>query len=364
MSAVSNKQSDRSSGESGETSLKASAKRLTRSLVGQGAYDLASEAKRNHKRWLAWPFVHLRILCKWFRDKRQLPLSREHWQLYAIIHHLSWDELRDFPNLISPRDFNDRIQWLKLFDQSEEHVRCSDKILVRDYVRERVGDKYLVQLYQTCRAFDEINFDRFPNSFVIKTNHDSGGVILVRDKGKFDKAAARERIEWSLRQTFGWDYGEWAYAFVKPRVLVEAFIQPEPDATPPDYKFYVVDGVVKFVHYISERGENTKEQTVSPDGDDLATPLYPSFELGDTFEKPSCWDEMKIVAERLGNGFKCVRVDLFQCKERIYAGEMTFWPMFGCYKGEGQKTLGQLLDFDRTTFKPPIYRQLARTTRG
>ena len=301
-----------------------------------------------------------RIRLKWISDRRRLPLTENHWELYANCHRASWRELQDLPNLVNPRDFNDRIQWLKLFDQTEEHVRCSDKIRVRDYVRERVGNKYLVQLYQTCDSFDKIEFDRLPKSFVIKTNHDSGGVVLVRNKDEFDKAAARERIESSLQQTYGWENGEWAYAFVQPRVLVEEFIDPETNISPADFKFYVVNGVVKFMHYISERGSMTKEQTISPEGEDLATSLYPSFRLANSFQKPGCWQEMKDVAEQLGSGFKCVRVDLFHHQGCIYAGELTFWPMYGCYKGEGQKVLGQLLDFDRTTFKPPIYQQLRR----
>jgi hypothetical protein len=305
--------------------------------------------------WLEKKRLSLRIRSKWRKDARHLPLTPEHWELYNIIHRLCWRELHDFPNLIQCRDFNDRIQWLKLFDQHEAMARCSDKILVRDYIRERIGDKYLVRLYQVRARFEEINFDALPNQFVIKTNHDSGTVILVRDKNKWDKASAATRIQNSLKQTYGWLNGEWAYAFVKPAILIEEFIEPERTAPPPDYKFYVVEGKVRFVHFIYDRGADTKEQTVDRDGNDLATELYPSFKLGAAFRKPECWPEMLDVAERLGKGFKCVRVDLFCSNNRIYAGEMTFWPMFGCYKGEGQKKLGPLLDFDRSTFQPPIY---------
>src|SRR5206468_4400291 len=134
-------------------------------------------------------WLSLLIKIKWRRDRLHLPLTPEHWELYEIIHHLCWRELNDFPNLIRCRDFNDRIQWLKLFDQSEAIVRCTDKILVRDYIRERVGATYLVNLYQTCEHFAEINFEALPNRFVIKANHDSGSVILVRDKGQLDRLA-------------------------------------------------------------------------------------------------------------------------------------------------------------------------------
>ncbi len=324
-------------------------------------HRLVPQWAKKVRRTLRMRYIDFLIAKRWNQDCTALPLTEVHKSLYFIIQRLCRHELGRFANLQNCEDFNDRIQWLKLFDQSEEQIGCSDKIKVRDYVREKVGAEYLVNLYQACESFDEIDFERLPKSFVVKVNHDSGSVVLVRNKGMFDRKAARAKIETALKQCFGWDYGEWAYAFVRPRILVEEFIEPDAPLPPPDYKFYVVNGKVKFMHFISERGVDTKEQTVSPEGEDLATPLYPAFRLGTSFRKPACWEEMKRVAERLGQGFKCVRVDLFESQGRVYAGELTFWPMFGCYKGEGQKTLGALLDFDRTTFKAPIY-QAARNT--
>jgi hypothetical protein len=303
----------------------------------------------------------LRIRRKWISDRRQLPLTAVHWELYDIIHRHYWFELHDLPNLISCRDFNDRIQWLKLFDQSAEIIRCSDKITAREFIRERVGEKYLLELYQTCDHYFEIDFEALPSSFVIKTNHDSGTVIPVADKGTFDFSGLENRIERSLRNPYGWEYGEWAYSYIRPGILVEEFIQTTSGVRPIDYKFYVIDGTVKFCHVIFDRGVHPKEQTVGPGGNDLATELFPSFELCQKFSKPANWDEMIEVASRIGNGFKCVRVDLYCEDNRILAGEMTFWPQAGRYKGAGQKILGQYLDFDRKTFKPYLCGQLERT---
>ena len=302
-----------------------------------------------------------RVKLKWFQDSRHLPLTAAHRELYEIIHRHCWRELNDFPNLIDCRDFNDRIQWLKLFDQSPEIVRCSDKILVRDYVMKRVGDKYLVKLYQVHDHFSQIEFKILPKAFVIKANHDCGSVILVRDKSQLDHQTAEAHVERALRQPYGWLNGEWAYTYVQPRVLVEEFIAPENPKPPPDYKFYCIDGAVRFCHYLYDRGFDTKEQTVDCEGNDLNTPLYPSFKLGHDFQRPRLWEEMISVAERLGHGFKCVRIDLYCTDDRIYAGEMTFWPMAGCYKGEGQKKLGRFLDFDRSTYKPFLLQELERS---
>lgn len=335
-------------------------KKIAKLCLPKPFFRAAVNLRRTWKARLRRRIIELKIRLKWRADKRHLPLTPEHWELYAICHRIFWRELHDFPNLVNPRDFNDRMQWLKLFDQSEAQIQCSDKILVRDYVREKIGDEYLVELYQICDTFDQIDFGRLPNSFVIKTNHDSGTVVLVRNKADLDRNSAKQKIEASLKRKFGWEMGEWAYTFVQPRILVEEFIAPEKSTPPSDYKFYVVEGRVKFMHFISDRGSNSKEQTISPEGLDLATSLYPSFELSDSFQKPDCWDEMIQIAESLGNGFKCVRIDMFEEKGKIYLGEMTFWPMYGCYKGDGQKKLGALLDFDRTSFKPPIYHKLPR----
>lgn len=294
------------------------------------------------------------IRRKWQRDRQHLPLEAAHRPLYILIHRSFYRQFGTLPELVHCRDFNDKIQWLKLFDQSEEIIRCMDKIRVRDRVRERVGDAHLVTLYQVRNHFAEIDFDALPSSFVIKTNHDSGSVILVRDKATLDRDEAARQIEAALRRRYGWSTGEWAYAYIQPRILIEAFIEPQREAPPPDYKFYCIDGQVRFCHYIHNRGLDTKEQVLDPEGQDMGTSLYPAFRYEKAFVRPTVWREMLRVAERVAQGFKCVRVDLFCAGEQIYVGEMTFWPMSGCYPGDGQKILGQYLDFDRTTFLPPV----------
>jgi len=153
--------------------------------------------KAGHTCFAVW------IDLKWRYDKRHLPLTPDHWELYDIIHRFCWRELGEFPNLINCRDYNDKMQWLKLFDQSKEIIRCTDKVRVRDYVRERIGEKYLVKLYQAHDHFYEIDFNALPKEFVIKANNDSGTVILVRDKSKLDYQAAAAQVEAALQQPMG-----------------------------------------------------------------------------------------------------------------------------------------------------------------
>jgi len=300
----------------------------------------------------------LRIRQKWILDCHFLPLTKAHRDLYEIIHRHSWHVLNDFPNLIQCRDFNDRVQWLKLFDQDRKIIRCLDKILVREHVRERVGDMYLVKLYQVHEHFSQIDFDTLPNAFVIKTNHDSGSVLLVHDKHRLDCSTAEAHFETALKQPYGWMNGEWAYAYVRRRIFVEELIASENPKHLTEFKFHCVEGKVRFCHYIYDHGLDTKGQTIDVAGNNLGYLLNPSFKLGHDFQLPEFWDEMILVAEELSYGFKCVRVDLLCAGDRIYAGEMTFWPMAGCYKGDGQKKLGRFLDFDRKSFKPFLLPEL------
>jgi hypothetical protein len=294
------------------------------------------------------------IELKWMRDKAALPLSSEHKQIYKLIHILCERELGSSPCLVNCRDFNDRIQWLKLFDQDREIVRCSDKLGVRERVRERLGDEYLTKVYQVASQFGEIKLRDLPEQFVIKANHNSGTVQVVHDRSCLDLEAARSRFDQALRRAYGWSNGEWAYAYVKPMLFVEEFLgNPSTMAPPPDYKFHCCNGKVKWLQYIYDRGNKTKECIVDSDG--VATGIHFDQNMihSEEFQRPTNWIELCNTAETLAKGFKYARVDLFNlASRRIICGEITFYPLMGCYTTKGQRILGQLLDFDRTTFKP------------
>lgn len=302
-----------------------------------------------------------RIHRKWNEDRKALPLMSEHRELYGIVHRFLWRELGRFPNLTNCDDFNDRIQWIKLFDQRIVTVRCTDKVAVRDHVLQRLGPGYCPEIFQVHDKFDDIDFDALPDRFVIKANHDCGSVLVVRDKSAFDRTAARALFSSALSQSFGWDRGEWAYRFVKPKVFVEEFIDSGTSQSPPDYKFLCIDGSVKFVHYLYDRDTELKEQVVDTDGNDMGVRFFAYAPYGDKFVMPSNWREMISCAEKLSKGWKFVRVDLYSVSGRIYVGEMTFFPAGGAYPGDGQRVYGKMLDFDRTTFSLPVIPSLRAT---
>ncbi|HBF53291.1 MAG TPA: hypothetical protein DDW72_05185, partial [Afipia sp.] len=298
--------------------------------------------------------LDIQIRAKWWRDSKVLPLTPQHRDLYFILHRFLWRELGRLPNLTECDDFNDRIQWVKLFDQRYETVQCTDKIRLRDHVRERLGPGFCPKIYQAHKRFEDIDFDALPERFVIKANHDCGSVLVVRDKRAIDYAAERERFSSALSQPFGWDRGEWAYSFVEPKIFVEEFIDSGNDKPPPDYKFLCADGAVKFVHYLYDRDTELKEQVIDLNGNDVGVPFFAYAPYGNGFTMPSNWREMISCAEKLSKGWKFVRVDLYSVAGRIYVGEMTFFPAGGAYPlGDGQRFYGRMLNYERITFQPP-----------
>lgn len=274
--------------------------------------------------------LHLEILRKWHRDRQVLPLPPAQRELYFNIHRSFWRALGSFPQLAPPRTRNEAIQWCKLFDQRPEHIQCCDKLAVRDLVRERVGEQHVVPLLQVRDHFHQIDFDALPGAFVIKPSHDAGSTILVRDKAALDRREAGQFIERRLGRRYGWTKGEWAYAWVPPRVLVEEFLEPEGATPPPDYKFHCDGGRVLWCGYHYDRGRDVKVQQVDRDGVPITgVRLDHRFGAGTAFVRPPEWDRMVEIAETLAAGFRMLRVDLYRIGGRILAGELTVWPVSG-----------------------------------
>jgi hypothetical protein len=293
----------------------------------------------------------LPIRRKWTRDATHLPLAPEHFELYRNIHESCWRFLRRFPDLQAPRTRNDAIHWMKLFDQHPDSVRCCDKVRVREVIAERAGPAHVVPLHQVHRQFDQIDFTALPRTFAIKTNHDSSGAVLVRDVATFDRQAARARITRCLQRLHGWDFGEWAYALVPRRVLVEELLDPTGDRPPPDYKFVCEAGRVAWCAFISSEASGQRIERIARDG----TALPPDagnewFRPGQTFVRPAEWEMMVEVAEAIAHDFRMVRVDIYLAAGRVLVGEVTLWSYGGFAK---DPRWNAPCDFGTITFDDP-----------
>lgn len=251
---------------------------------------------------------------------------REYPELLKIIYY---EKTGKILNLKNPKTFNEKIQWLKLYDNSPIKTVLTDKYLARNWIKEKIGEEYLVPLLGVYENFNEIDFDVLPEKFVLKCNHGSGYNLIVTDKSKIDYNDARFEFDNWLKTNFAFLNGfELQYLNIHPRIIAEKYLETEDGVK--DYRFYCFNGKPLQVwvdiysgtpaHLRSIFDMNWKKLHFScgwPDGEkQLET-------------KPKTFDEMKKLASVLSSDFTFVRVDFFEIKNKLYMGEMTFTPMGG-----------------------------------
>ena len=144
-------------------------------------------------------------------------------------------------NLKNPQSFSEKLAWLKIHDKKKIYTQMVDKYDAKNFVRDRIGDEVIIPTYGVWNDFDEIDFSKLPNKFVLKCTHDSGGIVICRDKDAFDLKRAKVKLDRSLRHNFWWWYREWPYKNVTPRILAEQYMEDETSKKGlglTDYKFY------------------------------------------------------------------------------------------------------------------------------
>ena len=236
-------------------------------------------------------------------------------------------------DLEDPKTFNEKIQWLKLYNRKSEYTMLVDKYLVRDYIRTQYGEKYLIPLIGVWDSPKEIDFDALPNQFVLKCNHNSGlGMFICKDKTKIDVKAIKKNLQKGLNQDYYLPGREWPYKNVNRKIICEKYMCDAPGASDfTDYKFFCFDGKVDSVMVCLDRSSgNTKfyffDQNWELKRLNVRGKNAPD---GFTIPKPQCMDEMFKIAAELSKGIPFVRVDLYQSCGSIYFGELTFFPDSG-----------------------------------
>ena len=236
-------------------------------------------------------------------------------------------------NTDNPKGFNEKLQWMMIYDHNPIYTKLSDKYRVREFVEERVGKEYLIPLLGVYDNADEIDFSKLPDQFVLKCNHNSGvGMCICRDKSKLDIAEVRHRLNEGLKVS-GYDYArEWSYKNIEPKIVCEKLMIDEKSKEKGidnliDYKIYCFDGEPKFL-YLCYTLEDKTAYLDFYDFDFKGVPFYRTDHDHFPFEpeKPECFDEMLEVAKKLSNGFPFVRVDLYSINNKVYFSEMTFTP--------------------------------------
>ena len=238
----------------------------------------------------------------------------------------------------APKTFNEKLQWLKLYDRNPVYTTMVDKFEAKQFAAQLIGEQYVVPLLGgPWERFDQIDFDALPDQFVLKTTHDCGGVWICKDKSSLDRQAAKEFLEKHLKRDYYSTGREWPYKNVKPRIFAEAFLAELEDDLR-DYKFFCFDGVPKLMFIASER--QSKEQETKFDFFDMdfnhlsiinGHPNSPN-----PISRPENFEKMKELAAVLSKGIPHLRVDFYECSGRLYLGEMTFshWGGFVAFEPE------------------------------
>ena len=251
-----------------------------------------------------------------------------------------------WPNIENPRTLQEKVHWRKLVEDMSEAVRLADKVAVRDYVRDVVGEGYLVEALAVAVDADEVNFDSLPDSFILKVNHASAKNLAVEDRSRLDLASVRPYANSLLRLKYGRRTGEHWYNAIQPKLLVERLLIDQEYGIPLDFRFHVFHGKTEFIQVVSCRRFSrellgplslpagcsfvdgrmarhtayTLDWQIAPYQERNSMPPFPALH-----GKPARADEMLAVAEQLAGDWGYVRVDLYCVDDRrIYFGELTF----------------------------------------
>lgn len=265
-------------------------------------------------------------------------------------------------NLAKPETYNEKLQWLKLYNRRPEYTQMVDKYAVRQLVAEKIGEEYLIPLLGVWDSFDDIDFDALPNRFVLKPTHTSGDVYICKGKSQLDYKKLSDLIQGWLKRKYERLHREWPYKNVPPRIIAERYMQDHMDkggaaAGLTDYKFYCFDGKPKAMLIVTDRQVNTKMDFYDMDFNHL--PLVWDYENSDRkLEKPVNFERMKELAKVLAWNIPHVRVDFYESDGRVYFGELTFYPVSGW--GTFEPPEWDRIFGDWLTLPPPYTEQARR----
>ena len=233
------------------------------------------------------------------------------------------------PNIDHPSSFQEQLQWLKIYDRKKWYPKCADKIEVKEFIKEILGtNKYNIPLLYQTSNYRDLKPENLPDApFILKCNHDNNSWILIDDKKKFDWEKIRSFYRERLSYNFFWINREWPYKNIKPKVMIEAYLQPK-DFCLKEYKFYCFNKEIKYIQYSELFNGKKKYRYLSPDFSQLPT----SYKIGDMdilnkeIPCPKNSIEMINIVKLLSSKFEYyIRIDLFDVDDCIYIGEITFF---------------------------------------
>lgn len=265
-------------------------------------------------------------------EKQLAYLSWHMHQNITLKEEITWfkrkfySEIGYMLDLKEPKTFNEKINWYRFFYNNPIIPSIVDKITFKDYIREQIGDGYTAKLYGDWDDESQIDFNKLPNKFVLKSNHANRGrqIILVKDKNTVDFEELRYEVSdwllpWNSNQN---GFSSWN-KHIKPRILAEEFLETDENDELTDYKFFCFNGEPQFMLVVSGRYKEIYKSYL-----DMNWNVLP-FEVNDRkhpylIEKPKNFDKMVELARNLSKPFPHVRIDFFEIENRVLLGEFTF----------------------------------------
>lgn len=231
-------------------------------------------------------------------------------------------------NLIQPKTFNEKLQWLKLYDRDPRYINMVDKYAAKKYAASIIGEQYIIPTLGVWSDFEKIDFDKLPNQFVLKCTHDSGGSVICKDKSKFNFNDAKKRINKSLKRNFYYVCREWPYKNVLPRIIAEKYMEnTNSNEDLNDYKLMMFNGEHRCSFVCTNRYSHSGLNVTFFDQNWRVMPFERHYPKSKTnIERPKSYDTMILLAKKLSKGIPFVRIDFYEIDEKPYFGEITFFP--------------------------------------
>ena len=277
--------------------------------------------------------------------------------------YLTYKYYEKFHRLINwknPRTFNEKLQWLKIYDRKKIYTTMVDKYAAKKYVADVIGKEYIIPTLGIWEKYEDIDFDKLPNQFVLKCTHDSGGLVIVKDKNTMDRSLIRTKLEQSLKTNYYLEGREWPYKNVPRRIIAEKYMSQSASSGNDsdkadellDYKFMCFNGKVKCSFVCTERFSKSGLKVTFFDRNWNVMPFerhYPKSSV--PISKPKSYEKMISIAEKLSKGIDFLRVDLYEINGHIYFGELTFYPGCGYEEFKPEKADLKLGEWIRLTQK-------------
>jgi len=251
-------------------------------------------------------------------------------------------------DLDNPKTYNEKLQWLKLYDRKPIYTKMVDKAEAKKIVAEKIGDEYVIPTLGVYEKWDDIDFDVLPNSFVIKCTHNSGGLVIVKNKSEFNQKSAKKKIEKRLKTNYFYGSREWPYKNVKPRIIIEKYVESDSDISESliVYKIFNFNGEPKIIQTVlNDKRKNESINYYDTEWNKLDLKQnFPNFD--GEIKKPKSLEKMLSLAKTLSQGVAFLRTDFYEVNGKILFSEFTFYSDSGLqkfYPEERDYKLGDLI---------------------